>query len=395
MTEKLQIDLEKLFYYIVLQAIDKEINEPYAIKMISHIVENNFDITTQDNYSQIMKMLKKKKMMILHGYLHILYTQTINSNKATEILTILKGRIEINLESVNNFFIEIVEPYVDLYFDQRFIGPLHLKTDNQKYQMLWESENYIEIMNRMKLFVTFDMGNLITRLCNIRKISYETIIGISYNDLVKYYIDCGNIIKNTIRRIHQILNSYIQSTKSIKKLLDFNQTYIDVFVELNELSVKKQLIENNVELKQQYINTVTSLEEIKENEKIDYDIENQEENEIENQEEIVCEIEEDIMQEIKELKENALHQEEIIKEMQLEENEENIKSKENIINELKIEFNEGIKELGDDIIELKEEITDLVENFIEDLEKETIKETENEINFIDCTDFEINIKIEN
>ena len=221
--------LKKMFLYVIFNTIDNIFPQEASIRLITDLDKHGLELEEIDNILTIISLLKKQKFYIFSEYLKILYINQLARDKIIGTYNIFKRNKFIDDKAdLNNFIYYIennIEPYINSFFDKRFINSLYIPIDDNKYTQLWDIENKNELIERLRL-LTIKCGIDICKICEIKKIHRNDIYELDLNALLLYYTNCGNKLKKFINRTKKQLYIYLETLLKMSIILKMNKKYI-------------------------------------------------------------------------------------------------------------------------------------------------------------------------
>lgn len=230
--------LKKMFLYVIFNVIDNIFSQEASIKLMSDLDKHGLELKEIDNILTIISLLKKQKIYMLSEYLKLLYINQLARDKIICTYNLFKRNYFIDDQAdLNNFIYYVennIEPYINSFFDKRFINSLYIPIDDEKYAQqgsgsrfarAWEIENKNELIERLRL-LTIKCGLGICKICEIKKIHKDDIYEFDLNTLLLYYTNCGNKLKKFISRTKKQLYLYLETLLKMSMICRINKKYI-------------------------------------------------------------------------------------------------------------------------------------------------------------------------
>jgi len=202
-----------------------------AIALIDILYKNtyntNIDIFNYVNYVNIMARIKSSNNNALYDYfilLHDHYKIKNNINNTIKLLNKYKFNTydDITIETLQLYISTILNPYIKSNFDDRFIESIKRQLNSEEWKEIHKNEIINRLTNVMQLF-----NKNICKMCDIKVPHINTIINMSFDELIEYFISCGNKMTTKIDSLSCSVDLYEIMDDHLTRMIEHNANYIN------------------------------------------------------------------------------------------------------------------------------------------------------------------------
>ena len=235
--------IKKIINVVLFNAIYKRYPIPNTIAFFNILYQDelniNINIFDNINYTNLIPILEKTENDILYGYFVLLYEHKRHIESVAnliKIINIYKFNTEknITIDTLKTYILFILKPYIESHFDYKFICSILIPVNTIEWEEIHRNEIITRLENIMKLY----NKNIIT-ICNIKPIHVSKLSQMPFYELTAYFNSCAIKIREKIIYICEYLDTYEVLNDNIKKLVNYNNNYIN-----NDSNINKVIFDN-------------------------------------------------------------------------------------------------------------------------------------------------------